>query len=157
MPKTLTIELPDNLEERLDILANAVDESLEKLILQTLQTLVTSMQSLHDASSVVRVKAATTLGLIGTEAAIPALAQALADDDIAVRQAAAEALRQIGTESALAVLGQEAPDSVSSTPDLTFDPITPLIGALHLGTTDLAEDHDRYLTEALEQELHSGE
>ena len=57
MTKTLTIELPDNLEERLDILANAVDDSLEKLIFQTLQTLVTSMQSLHDASSVVRVKA----------------------------------------------------------------------------------------------------
>lgn len=41
--------------------------------------------------------------------------------------------------------------------ETAFDPITPLIGTLYLGTTDLAENHDLHLTEALEQELLIGE
>ena len=158
MTKTLTINLPENLEEQLGNLTNATDDSLEKLILQTLQTLANSIQSLHDANTDVRVKAATTLGLMGAETAIPALTQALEDNDITVRQAAAKALRQIGTESALKVLEQKlSTESSSSAQDSNFDPITPLIGTLHLETTDLAENHDRYLSEALELELNSGE
>ena len=158
MNKTLTINLPDKLEEQLGILTDASDNSLEKLILQTLQTLANSIQSLHDANPNVRAKAATKLGLIGTETAIPALIQALEDNDINVRQAAAKALRQIGTEYALEVLEHGlSTESLSSAQDSTFDPITPLIGTLHLETIDLAENHDRYLSEALELELNSGE
>jgi phycoerythrin alpha chain len=43
-----------------------------------------------------------------------------------------------------------------SGPEDVYDPIAPLIGTLHLGTTDLAENHDRYLSEALERELTPG-
>jgi hypothetical protein len=30
-----------------------------------------------------------------------------------------------------------------------YDPITPLLGSLHLNTQDLAENHDQYIGEAL--------
>jgi hypothetical protein len=35
------------------------------------------------------------------------------------------------------------------------DPILSLIGTLHLGTTDLGENHDQYIGEALYQELRN--
>ncbi len=149
MTTKLTINLPENLEEQLGILTDASDNSLEKLIFQTLETLTTSVQSLNDVNSDVKVQAATTLGIIGNEAAIPALTQALQDNDISVQQAAEKALHQIGTESALKVLEQEFSTELSAQ-DSTFDPITPLIGTLHLETTDLAEKHDHYLSEAIE-------
>ena len=38
--------------------------------------------------------------------------------------------------------------------DPNYDPITPLIGTLDLGTTDLGENHDYYLGQALLKELH---
>lgn len=38
-----------------------------------------------------------------------------------------------------------------------YDPITPLIGSLHLDTHDLAENHDRYIGQALHQEMRGGE
>ncbi|HTL89186.1 MAG TPA: hypothetical protein VL134_07285, partial [Leptolyngbya sp.] len=34
-----------------------------------------------------------------------------------------------------------------------YDPITPLIGSLHLETHDLAENHDRYLGQALYRQM----
>jgi hypothetical protein len=37
------------------------------------------------------------------------------------------------------------------------DQLLSLIGTLDLGTTDLAENHDRYIGEALYQELHNAE
>jgi hypothetical protein len=37
------------------------------------------------------------------------------------------------------------------------DPILALAGTLHLGTTDLAENHDRYISEALSRNLSSNE
>jgi hypothetical protein len=37
------------------------------------------------------------------------------------------------------------------------DPIAALIGTLNLGTTDLSENHDHYLTKILEEELDSFE
>ncbi|ELS03531.1 HEAT repeat protein [Xenococcus sp. PCC 7305] len=153
MTKILTINLPDNLEEQLGVLSNSIDNSLEELIIQTLQSLANSIQSLHDTDPDIRKKAATKLGLMNTETAIPALIQALDDNDIDVRQAAAKALQQIGTETALKALQREPELSH----DFIFDPITPLIGTLHLETTDLSENHDHYLSEALEQELNSGE
>ena len=40
-------------------------------------------------------------------------------------------------------------------PDPNYDPITPLIGSLDLGTTDLGENHDYYLGQTLLNELRS--
>lgn len=39
--------------------------------------------------------------------------------------------------------------------DPNYDPITPLIGSLDLGTTDLGENHDYYLGQTLLKDLHS--
>jgi HEAT repeats len=156
MTKTLTIELPDNLKERLGLPANSADAFLEVVILQTLQTLANSIQRLHDPHPAIRVKAAQTLGILGTATVIPALVQVLHDSDLNVRQAAIQALQQIGTESALAALVRGLPSETSAHPQ-AFDPLSSLIGTLSLGTTDLAENHDRYLTADLERELNPGE
>ena len=40
---------------------------------------------------------------------------------------------------------------------LEHDPITPLIGTLQMDKNDLAENHDLYLSQYLNQELNSGE
>ena len=158
MTKTLTIELPDDLSERLGTLAVTNDASLEELILQTIQLLATSMQSLQDEDAIVRANAAKTLGFIGTASAIPALGQALQDEDLVVRRAAADALRHIGTEPALTLLSQQSSETaVVAHDDTAADPISDLIGTLHLGSIDLAENHDLYLAEAFNQELHPGE
>lgn len=157
MSKTLTIELPDDLSERLGTLAATSDASLEELILQTIQLLATSMQSLQDENPTVRVNAARTLGFMGIASAVPALGQALQDEDLVVRQAAANALRHIGTEPALALLNQPSSEPSAAHDNAAADPLSALIGTLHLGTTDLAEHHDRYLAESLEQELNPGE
>ncbi len=37
------------------------------------------------------------------------------------------------------------------------DPILALAGTLHLGTTDLSQNHDRYIAEALSKDLSSDE
>ncbi|MGF1538790.1 MAG: HEAT repeat domain-containing protein [Elainellaceae cyanobacterium] len=103
MAKTLTIQLPRSLEAQFSTLASATDASLEAFILQTLQLISTSIQSLHSASPEARAKAAAALGLLGTDIVVPALATSLQDDsDPNVRQAAAEALHQIGTDTAIA-------------------------------------------------------
>ncbi|MEO1148195.1 MAG: HEAT repeat domain-containing protein [Cyanobacteria bacterium J06638_22] len=123
MTKDLTIELPENLSERLGALEATNDAFLKDLILQPMQLLATSMQSLQDESPDIRAKAARTLGFIGTEIAVSTLGQALHDRDLVVRQAAAEALRQIGTEPALSLLSQRSPsylagESTTSVPCL---------------------------------------
>jgi hypothetical protein len=41
--------------------------------------------------------------------------------------------------------------------DPNYDPITPLIGTLNLGTTDLGENHDYYIGQSLRQDLHPTE
>jgi HEAT repeats len=145
MTKTLTIQLPDNLQERLGLPASGADASLEAVILQTLQTLANSIQRLQDPHPTIRVKAAQTLGILGSATVVPALAQMLHDPDLSVRQAAIQALQQIDPKSALATLARELPSEASAQPPV-FDPIATLIGTLHLGTPDLAENHDRYLT-----------
>jgi hypothetical protein len=38
--------------------------------------------------------------------------------------------------------------------DPNYDPITPLIGTLDLGTTDLGENHDYYIGQSLMEDLH---
>ena len=140
MTKTLTIELSESLSERLGALAATSNASLEELILQTIQRLATSMQSLQDEIPSVRANAARTLGFIGTETAVAALGQALHDRDLVVRQVAAEALRQISTEPALALLVQQSSEtSLAPHGDTALIPLSDLIGTLHLGTTDLAE------------------
>jgi HEAT repeat protein len=155
MTKILTIQLPDNLQERLGLPAGAADTTLETVILQTLQTLANSIQRLQDPHPAIRVTAVQTLGILGTSMVVPALVQTLHDPDRNVRQAVIQALQQIGTESALSALAQELSPETSAQPPV--DPIAALIGTLHLGTTDLAENHDHYLTTNLERELNPGE
>ena len=46
---------------------------------------------------------------------------------------------------------------VNRTIDEENDPLLKLIGTLHLGTTDLGENHDYYLQQALIQELNPRE
>jgi len=46
-------------------------------------------------------------------------------------------------------------ESLSETSE--YDPITPLIGSLHLGTTDLGENHDYYIGQALLRELRQSD
>lgn len=150
MTKTLTIELPDNLSEPLGAIA---DTALAEFVLQTLQLLASTTQSLQDANPLERAKAATILGLVGTDTAIPSLAQALDDEAPAVREAATSALQKIGTQPALALLKQ----TEAAASSITVDPLASLIGTLHLGTTDLAENHDHHIAEALEQELQVSE
>jgi hypothetical protein len=41
--------------------------------------------------------------------------------------------------------------------DPDYDPITPLIGTLNIGTTDLGENHDHYIGQSLMQDLHPTE
>jgi HEAT repeat protein len=152
MTKILTIELPDDLEQ-LSIQANALNKPLEKLVLQTLSAIAGLMQNLRDANPQTRKGAAEALGTIGTEIAIPSLSQALHDENLSVRQATLDALRKIGTEAAISAISHELPSVIEPSNLKGYDPITPLIGTLHLGTTDLAENHDRYIGEALAQEL----
>jgi predicted transcriptional regulator len=154
MTKTLTIELPDDLEKRLAVQANALNMPLERLLLQTLSVIATLIQALQDANPEIREDAAEALGAIGTETAVPLLSQLLQDETPQVRYAAAEALRKIGTETALAAISTNSSLSPPSNQSTEYDPITPLIGTLHLGTTDLAENHDFYIGEALAQELN---
>lgn len=97
MAKTLTIELPDDLEKRLAVQASALNMPLERLLLQTLVAIATLIQSLQDASPEIREDAAEALGAIGTETAVPLLSQLLQNETPQVRQAAVEALRKIGT------------------------------------------------------------
>lgn len=155
MAKTITIELPDDLEQQLAVQANALNQPLEGIVLQTLIAVATQIQALQDANFEVRRNAAEALGRIGTEAAIPVLAQALNDENLHVRESVAIALRKIGTEAAILALTHDLPSESSVSSE--YDPITPLIGTLHLGTTDLAEDHDRYIGEVLAQELNPSE
>jgi predicted transcriptional regulator len=154
MTKTLTIELPDDLEQQLALQANALNQPLEHLLVQSLSAIATLIQALQDTNPEIRKDAAEALGIIGTETAIPLLAQLLHDETLQVRQAATTALRKIGTESALAAISTEQSSSAESAYSTEYDPITPLIGTLHLDTTDLAENHDRYIGETLAQKLN---
>jgi hypothetical protein len=157
MSKTLIIELPDDLERQLAVQAHALNEPLERLLLQVLSAISTLIPALEDTNPELRKGAAEALGAIGAETAVPALAQLLHDENTQVRQAATDALRKIGTNTALAAMAAEPSLFVEPNHSSAYDPITPLIGTLHLGTTDLAENHDRYLTADLERELNPGE
>jgi len=46
---------------------------------------------------------------------------------------------------------------VNSAESAQADPILPLIGTLRLENSDLGENHDQYLSQALQQELNLGE
>lgn len=154
MTRALTIELPDDLEQLLATQANVLNEPLERLLLQTLSAIATLIQALQDANPEIREDAAEALGAIGSETTVPLLAQLLHDENLHVRKAAADALRKIGTSAALEAIATEQFSLKEPHHSTEYDPITPLIGTLHLGTTDLATNHDRYISEALEQELN---
>lgn len=144
MPRTLTIQLPDSLEQQLSLFPDADSSPLEDIVLQTLHSVAQLMRSLQDHDPNVRIQAVKTLGTIGLASAIPALSQALEDKHGGVRQAAADALQTIGTESALIVLANKQFQTTqgSDAPSTVDDSLSALIGTLHLGTTDLAENHD---------------
>ncbi|MCU0568027.1 MAG: HEAT repeat domain-containing protein [Oculatellaceae cyanobacterium Prado106] len=151
MSKTLTIELPDDLEP-LSVQANALNQPLEKFVLQALNAIATLLQDLQNPNPQIRQAAVEALGAMGTEIAVPTLSQALNDENPRVRQATVDALRKIGTETALSAISQNAPSEAEQTSH--YPSIASLIGTLHLGTTDLAENHDYYIGEALAQELN---
>jgi hypothetical protein len=48
---------------------------------------------------------------------------------------------------------QSLTQSVNQVASVEADPISPLIGTLRLETSDLGENHDQYLSQALQQEL----
>lgn len=104
MPKTVTIEVPDDLAQQLGVPDDAVEAPLQKLIVNVLSTLAELVRSLQHESFSIRVSAARKLGELGLEAAIPALEKALSDENSIVRSAVVEALQTIGTEEALALL-----------------------------------------------------
>lgn len=76
-------------------------------------------------------------------------------------QAIAEARHSTVQELLIELLRSLAkPDITDAEPaaDLPeYDPITPLIGSLHLGTHDLGENHDYYIGQALLRELRQSE
>ena len=113
------------------------------------------MQLLQSDNPTVRAHAAKELGDMGAETAIPSLCQALKDNDLAVQRIAVEALQKIGTEEALQTLAQHPSVRFDEpTSSFVFDPLSALVGTLQSDITDLGENHDHYLAEELERELH---
>jgi HEAT repeat protein len=151
MSKTFTIELPDDIAQQLGVATNAVEAPLQKLILDTLNTLSELRRSLQNDNLLVRASAVKKLGELGIEAAIPDLAQALKDRDHIVKAAAVDALRKIGTEDALSIIGQNQHTNRQNSTNVPS--LMSLAGTLKIGTIDLGENHDRYTAEDLEQEL----
>ena len=64
--------------------------------------------SIINADPQIRRGAAESLGVIGTEIAIPNLSQAWHDENLSVRQATVNALRKIGTPAAIAAMSRES-------------------------------------------------
>ena len=158
MPKTLTIELPDNLEQNLGLSTNTADDSLKGIILDTLNALAELIKALQDAETSNRMQAAERLGDMRAELAIHALSQALHEDEMSVRYSAQEALQKIGTNEALNLLDAYlSTQSTIPTLDPAYAPLLSLIGTIELDVTDLGKNHDRYIAEELERELRSDE
>ena len=158
MTKMVTIELPDDLAQQLGISGNGGEGSLQKLVLHTLNTLAELMRSLQSDNPTVRAHATKELGDMGAETAISALCRALKDNDLAVQRITMEALQKIGTEEALEALAQHPSVRFDeATSIFIFDPLSALVGTLQSDVTDLGKNHDRYLAEELERELHLGD
>ena len=158
MSKTVTIELSDDLAQQLGAFDDGGESSLQKTVLHTLHVLAGLMRSLQDDDPAVRAQAVKGLGGMGAETAIAKLAEALADPDLMVQHSAAIALRSIGTIEAVTMLNRQEPMSVEgSITELDYEPLLALAGTLKLGTTDLGENHDRYIAEVLEAELRLDE
>lgn len=157
MTTTLNIELPDNLIEQLGVSTESVEVPLQKMVLQSLQTLANLTRSLHDKDLKVRIQSVHKLGERGEEA-ISALRYALNDDDLTVQKSAVDALKKIGTEEALHALSKHPFVRVDEhTSDIIFDPLSALVGSLESDVSDLAENHDHYIADELARELdHSG-
>ena len=152
MSQTLTIELPDDIMQQAEASANAMPIPLQKLMADVLVAFLGSLQSLQNADPDIRTKAIAEIGNLKTEATIPILKEALQDEDLTVQKTAATALQNIGTEQALNVLRQSSyaqDDPLSA----DFDALLDLAGTLDIGTTDLGDNHDRYIAEVLEREL----
>lgn len=154
MPKTLTIELPDNLEQHLGLSASATDDSLKGIILNALSLLAELMRSLQDSDARVRAQSAERLGDLRVEISIQALSKALYDDEVAVRHSAEEALQKIGTPEALTLLNEYLSiKEATPVPDPDYAPLLALIGTIELDITDLGENHDSYIATAIERKL----
>lgn len=149
MTTTLNIELPDNLIEQLGVSTESVEVPLQKMVLQSLQTLANLTRSLHDKDLKVRIQSVHKLGERGEEA-ISALRYALNDDDLTVQKSAVDALKKIGTEEALHALSKHPFVRVDEhTSDIIFDPLSVLVGSLKFDVSDLAENHDFYIAKEL--------
>lgn len=158
MSQSISIELPDDLVQQAEASASNTHVPLQKLMADVLIAFLSSLRSLQNRNPDIRIKAIQELGNLRAEATIPILKSALQDEDLAVQKAAVEALQSIGTEEALNILRQSTSiqfDTDTST--FFFDPLTPLIGSLQSDVSDIAENHDAYLTKALEQELRKGD
>ena len=158
MSKTVTIELPDDLVQQLGVSDSSEEDSLQKIVLHTLTVLAKLMRSLQSNNPTVRAQAAKESGDMGAETAIIKLAEALTDPDLLVQHSAATALRSIGTTEAMTMLRKQDSMSVeSSITELDYEPLLALAGTLKIGITDLGENHDDYIAEVLEAELHPDE
>ncbi len=153
MTTTLKIELPDNLINQLDISSGPLEKPLQRLVLKSLQAIADLTKLLNDADPDTRIKAVHMLAGRGEEA-IPTICRVLNDDDLVVQQSAVQALEKIGTAEAIQILSKHPFVRFDeSTEAVIFDPLSALVGSLQADVSDLAENHDQYIAEALKQEL----
>lgn len=84
---------------------------------------------------------------------------AIPDDLEQALTAQAECLNKSLEEVALQVLSQQliTPSPSISTPEVETDPLLRLIGSLSVDIADLAENHDRYIGQALARDLIENE
>ena len=158
MSKTVTIELSDDLVQQLGVSDSSGEDALQRIVLHTLTVLAKLMRSLQSNNPTVLAQAAKELGNMGAETAIAKIAEALTDPDLLVQHNAATALRSIGTTEAMTMLRKQDSMSVeSSITELDYEPLLALAGTLKIGITDLGENHDDYIAEVIEAELHPDE
>lgn len=155
MSQTVTIELPDDAVQKLGVPADALEAPIQKLVLDMLNILDELVRSLQHSKASIRIQSAKTLGNMKIEAAVPALRQALKDNDLMVQESAVEALKKIKTADALQAISQHPFVRLDKTTSkFIFDPLSALAGTLESNVNDLSENHDLYLAEDLERELH---
>ena len=66
-----------------------------------------------------------------------------------------QSLEQFASQGSTSILPSPSPLTTQLNPEQ--DPLLQLIGTLHLGTTDLGENHDAYIGQALLDELNPHE
>ncbi|MEL6552630.1 MAG: hypothetical protein AAFQ63_04095 [Cyanobacteria bacterium J06621_11] len=137
MSETLTIELPDSVAQQLKLFADSGNIPLSELIAETLCMFADMAESLQteDASTQAQLMQKLKERVVNTTQ----LSRAEAVNTLNVDQPDIEQ-RSVGQKT----------DSIL---DAGHDALLALAGTLELGTTDLGENHDKYIAEALEREL----